>query len=142
MITAQAIFVAHATALSGVQNKTDGRWHQLLDNTTIWLETSCTAMFTVAMVRGVDAGWLDAATFNPVIELAWGGLSKLVHKDGYVAGICDGFGIHSNPADYVGCKELYGKSQPGLGSVLKAAVLMARREQAQAPERTYTVATW
>ena len=84
----------------------------------MYLETSCTAMYIVAMVRrapvpalpllsaqvpfsstflffplcwwwmnidmlplvlmptqvqGVDAGWLDAPTFNPVIELAWQG---------------------------------------------------------------------
>eukprot|EP00936_MAST-01D_sp_MAST-1D-sp1_P001935 g1935.t1 len=124
---AQDVFVAHATALAQVQNKSDGRWHQLLDNSSMWLETSCTAMFTVAMVRGVDSGWLDAKTFEPVIALAWEGLSRVIHKDGYVAGQCDGFGIHSTPEDYLNCKQLYGKSVPGLGSVMKAAVLMASR---------------
>jgi rhamnogalacturonyl hydrolase YesR len=51
---ARKIFVDHATALAAVQNKSDGRWHQLLDNTSMWLETSSTAMFAVAMIRGVD----------------------------------------------------------------------------------------
>lgn len=85
---AQIVFVQHASALAAVQNKTDGRWHQLLDNRSMWLETSCTAMFTVAMSHGVDAGWLDASTFNPVIELAWRGLSQpdVIHPDGYVGG--------------------------------------------------------
>lgn len=126
---AAKVFVEHATALGAVQNKSDGRWHQLLDNRTMWLETSCTAMFAVAMVRGVDAGWLDAAAFNPVIALAWKGLSRpdVIHKDGYVAGMCDGFGIHATPADYAACKQLYSKGQPGLGSVLKATVLLASR---------------
>ena len=127
MQAAKDVFVTHATALSAVQNKSDGRWHQLLDNSSMWLETSCTAMFTVAMVRGVDAGWLDAATFNPVIALAWQGLSKVIHADGYVAGQCDGFGIHSTAADYYNCPQLYRKSSPGLGSVIKAAVHLASR---------------
>ena len=96
----------------------------------MWLETSSTAMFTVAMVRGVDAGWLDAKIFNPVIALAWEGLSKVIHADGYVTGQCDGFGIHSTPEDYYNCKQLYGKSVPGLGSVIKAAVLLASRPNA------------
>jgi len=128
LATAQQVFVDHATALAAVQNKSDGRWHQLLDNSSMWLETSSTAMFTVAMIRGVDAGWLDAGAFNPVIELAWKGLGRAIHPDGYVSGMCSGFGIHSTPADYYGCSELYGKGQPGLGSVLKAAVLYESRK--------------
>jgi|EP01049_Picozoa_sp_SAG25_P007900 rhamnogalacturonyl hydrolase YesR len=126
---AKKVFVAHASALANVQNTSDGRWHQLLNDTSAasFLETSCTAMYIVAMVRGVDAGWLDGATFNPVITRAWGGLSRTIHRDGFVSGMCDGFGIHSAPADYYACKQLYGKSQPGLGSVLKAAVLLASR---------------
>lgn len=126
---AKKVFVEHASAIAAVQNVSDGRWHQLLNDTSqkSFLETSCTAMFTVAMVTGVDAGWLDSATFNPVIDRAWKGLSRVIHKDGYVTGMCDGFGIHGTPQDYYGCRQLYDKSHPGLGSVLKAAVLLAAR---------------
>ena len=65
-----------------------------------------------------------------MIARAWKGLSQpaVIHKSGYVAGMCDGFGIHSTPADYAACKQLYTRSQPGLGSVLKATVLMANRK--------------
>lgn len=84
-------------------------------------------MYIVAMVHGVDAGWLDGATFNPVVARAWKGLSRAIHSNGFVSGMCDGFGIHSTPADYYACKQLYGRSTPGLGSVLKAAVLLASR---------------
>ena len=37
-----------------------------------------------------------------------------------------GFGIHAFESDYEQAPTLYDKSTPGLGSVLKAAVLMAR----------------
>jgi rhamnogalacturonyl hydrolase YesR len=35
----QEAFVAHARALAKVQNSTDGRWHQLLNDTSTFLET-------------------------------------------------------------------------------------------------------
>lgn len=123
---AKQLFVAHATALAAFQNLSDGRWHQLLNDTTSYLETSCTSMFLVALIRGVEAAWLEADTFGPVISRAWRGLSSVIHPDGYVQDICDGFGIHQSPAQYKACPRLYAKSQPGLGSVLKAAVHMHR----------------
>jgi hypothetical protein len=52
----------------------------------------------VAMIAGVDAGWLDLATFGPVIKKAWGGLSTAIDSDGLVHHICDGFGeFYPNP---------------------------------------------
>ena len=35
-----------------------GLWHQLLDRTDSYLETSASAMFTFAIARGVNRGWL------------------------------------------------------------------------------------
>ena len=42
-----------------VQGST-GLWHQLLDKTDSYLETSATAMFTFAIARGVNRGWIPA----------------------------------------------------------------------------------
>ena len=53
------------------------------------------------------------------------GLASVIHDDGYVDHICDGFGIHPTMESYEGCPQVYSKSHPGLGSVLKAAVLVA-----------------
>ena len=100
----------------------------------MFLETSVTAMVTVALVRGVRARWLEASTFQPAIDLAWGGLQKVIHSDGFVMGICDGFGIHSLPSDYRACSTSYGRSQPGLGSVLKAVVLLSEADGGRAAE--------
>ncbi len=36
-----------------------GMWHQLIDDPESWPETSCTGMFTYAMITGVQQGWLD-----------------------------------------------------------------------------------
>ena len=124
--TGQINFNAHCDALAKVQSA-DGRWHQVLTNTSTYLESSGTAMYIVSMAMGIDRGWLDASKFSAVISKAWAGLSTQIDADGIVEGICDGFGIHPFESDYEAAKTLYGKSQPGLGSVLKAAVLMATR---------------
>ena len=105
----------------------DGRWHQVLTNSSTYLESSGTAMYIVSMAQGVERGWLDEGKFSAVIAKAWEGLATQIHDDGIVEGICDGFGIHAFESDYEAAPTLYTKSQPGLGSVLKAAVLMATR---------------
>ncbi len=37
-----------------------GVWKQVLDHPELWEETSCTAMFSYAIARGVNRGWLPA----------------------------------------------------------------------------------
>ncbi len=48
-------------------------WRQLInvDSAQNWAETSCTAMFTFAMVTGVKNGWLPADTYGPAARKAW-----------------------------------------------------------------------
>jgi len=51
------LFRAHAEALASLQAG-DGLWHQMLDRTDTYTETSCSAMFTYALAKGVNHGWL------------------------------------------------------------------------------------
>src|ERR1019366_1436142 len=44
-----------------------GLWHQLLDKNDSYLETSGSAMFTFAIARGVNRGWLSPA-YAPVAQ--------------------------------------------------------------------------
>jgi len=64
---ATEIFQEHAAALAAHQSE-DGRWHQIINNQSTFLESSETAMFLVAMTRGVTGGWLEKAIFGPVIR--------------------------------------------------------------------------
>ena len=123
---AVAAFQAHCEALAQAQAP-DGRWHQVLTNASTYLESSGTAMYIVSMAQGLERGWLDPSRFSAVITKAWAGLATQIHADGVVTGICDGFGIHAVESDYAMAPALYSRSEPGLGSVLKAAVLMATR---------------
>ena len=64
-------------------------WHQLLDRTDSYLETSATAMFTFAIARGVNRGWISPA-YAPVAQTGWRALEQRVRPDGQIEGICVG----------------------------------------------------
>ena len=64
-----------------------GLWHQLLDKTDSYLETSASAMFTFAIARGVNRGWLSPV-YAPVAQAGWQALATRVRPDGRIEGIC------------------------------------------------------
>ncbi|RPI03950.1 MAG: glycoside hydrolase family 88 protein, partial [Ignavibacteriae bacterium] len=45
-------------SLASLQDGT-GFWHNLLDKNDTYLETSCTAMFTFAIAKGINEGWIS-----------------------------------------------------------------------------------
>lgn len=53
-----AIYQRHAAAIAKVQSD-DGRFYNLLNDTSTWLETSGTAMFAHSIAVGVLNGWLN-----------------------------------------------------------------------------------
>jgi rhamnogalacturonyl hydrolase YesR len=67
----------------------NGLWHQLLDKTDSYLETSGSAMFTFAIARGVNRGWLSP-TYAPVAQAGWQAVATRVRPDGMVDGTCVG----------------------------------------------------
>lgn len=83
-----AQFQRAAQGVAAVQGGT-GMWHQLLDRTDSYLETSATAMFTFAIARGVNRGWLSPA-YAPVAQTGWRALEQRVRPDGQIEGICVG----------------------------------------------------
>ena len=67
-----------------------GMWHQLIDHPEAWPETSCTAMFTFAMITGTKEGWLEEATYGLAARKGWLGLVKYINADGDVREVCEG----------------------------------------------------
>lgn len=67
-----------------------GMWRQLVDDPKSWPETSCTGMFTFALVTGVKQGWLDNAEYGPVARNGWIALAGYVHGNGDVCEVCIG----------------------------------------------------
>jgi rhamnogalacturonyl hydrolase YesR len=106
------IFRRAARGAAETQSGT-GMWHQLLDKTDSYLETSATAMFTFAIARGVNRGWL-APVYAPVAQAGWQALAQRVRSDGRIEGICvsttaayDAVYYYNRPTD-LGAMQGYG----------------------------------
>ena len=78
------IFRRGAQGAAAVQSGT-GFWHQLLDREDSYLESSATAMFTFAIARGVNRGWLQPV-YGPIAQTGWRALEKRIRPDGTIEG--------------------------------------------------------
>ncbi|MGE4586968.1 MAG: glycoside hydrolase family 105 protein [Mangrovibacterium sp.] len=97
-----------------------GMWHQLLDKSDSYPETSCTAMFAYAVAKGINEGWLDGG-FAGIALKAWDGIETYVTEKGEVNNICIGTGIAHDLIFY------YQRPAPlndvhGLGAIIEAGL--------------------
>lgn len=95
-----------------------GLWHQLLDKEDSYLETSCSAMFTYAIARAVNKGYIDKR-YSSIAEKGWEGIITKIHPEGQIEGVCTGTVVSDNLVDY------YNRPTPindihGIGTVLLA----------------------
>jgi rhamnogalacturonyl hydrolase YesR len=70
----------------------DGVWHQLIDHPESYQESSCTAMFTYAMITGVKKGWLKGKAYAQSARKGWLGVNRFIDQDGNVDKVCVGTG--------------------------------------------------
>ncbi len=104
-----------------------GLWHQLIDKTDSYLETSCTAMFTYSIAKGVNNGWLDAR-YASVAKQGWEGIKGKVQDDGQVRDICVGTGMEDNLVFYYKRPTKLNDTH-GLGAVILAGVEILKMEE-------------
>lgn len=90
---------AHIKGLASYQSG-QGLWHQLLDRTDSYLETSATAIYAYCIARAINKGRIDAKTYGPMCLLAWNAISTKVNDKGQVEGTCVGTGMAFDPAFY------------------------------------------
>ncbi len=90
---------AHIRGLAGYQSR-DGFWHQLIDRNDTYQETSATAIYSYAIARAVNRGYVDAAMYGPMANLAWNAVASKVKQNGEIEGICVGTGMAFDPAFY------------------------------------------
>jgi len=79
----------------------DGMWRQLQDHPESWPESSCTAMFTFAMITGVKNGWLDKKTYGRAARKGWLGLQKYLDANGDLSNVCEGTGKKNDLSYYL-----------------------------------------
>ena len=90
------IFQKHIEGLKKYQSKS-GLWHQVIDHPELkWgTETSCSAMYTYAIARAVNRGWIDKSNMK-VVKKALKGLNRKVRADGTILGVCQSCSIGDN----------------------------------------------
>ncbi|MDP2885788.1 MAG: glycoside hydrolase family 88 protein [Ignavibacteria bacterium] len=96
----------------------EGLWHQLLDKTDSYLETSCSAMFTYAIARSVNRGYIEPR-YASIAQRGWEGVLAKIRPDGQVEGVCTGTSVSYDLVYY------YRRPAPlndihGIGAVLLA----------------------
>lgn len=114
------------TALQQYQDA-DGMWHQLVDGPDSYQETSCTAMFTYAMITGVKRGWLPEKPYALAARRGWLALTDYVDADGNVGQVCVGTGQQNNRQFYLDRPRSKGDPH-GQAPVLWCAVALLRPE--------------
>jgi unsaturated rhamnogalacturonyl hydrolase len=94
-----AQYRSHVAGLAAVQDHT-GLWHQLLNRSDTYLETSASAMFVYAITHGINRGWLDATAYGPMASVGWNAVAQKVNATGQVEGTCVGTGMAFEPTYY------------------------------------------
>jgi unsaturated rhamnogalacturonyl hydrolase len=94
-----ALLKAHVKGLASYQSGS-GFWHQLLDREDSYLETSATAIYTFAIARAINRGWIDGLSYAPMALLGWNAVATKVNSRGQVEGTCVGTGMAFDPAFY------------------------------------------
>ena len=94
-----------------------GAWRQVLDRSDAWAESSCTAMFTYALVTGIKNGWLTDAKYVTAAKNAWTALGNKTDSTGVLSQVCPGTGQASGSSgvgtDLKSQQDFYIKLTPG-----------------------------
>ena len=121
-----ALLRNHISGIAKYQGS-DGLWHQLLDRPDSFPETSCSAMFTYAVARAVNRGYIGP-DYAPLARRGWEGVISKIDGNGDIGGVCAGTGVSESLDDY------YRRPTPlndphGTGAVLLAGCEILRLER-------------
>ena len=86
----------------------EGLWSQLVDKPDSWTETSGSAMFTYAILVGVNRGWLDADEYAPIAREAWKQLLTYLDENYDIKEVCQGTNIGHTEEYYLARKRVIG----------------------------------
>ncbi len=112
---------------------TSGLWNQVLDKKDSYLETSVTAMFTYAVAKAVNEGWIPK-TYIRIANEGWNGVASKVDPQGRLLDVCIGTGTSEVLSFY------YKRPAPfndvhGHGPVLLAGLEMVKYNRANPPKK-------
>jgi rhamnogalacturonyl hydrolase YesR len=73
-----------------MQDPASGFYHNVLNHPDSFEETSGTAIFTMAIARGINEGWIKDKKYRPYVLKGWKALDSVIGEDGTVSQICMG----------------------------------------------------
>ncbi|UKT65941.1 glycoside hydrolase family 88/105 protein [Pedobacter mucosus] len=105
-----------------------GLWNQVLDKRDSYLETSATAMFTYAVAKAVNEGWIPKSYIS-IAKEGWRGVASKVDGRGGVFDVCIGTGISDAVSFYYNRPVPY-NDEHGVGPVIMAGTEMVKFNKA------------
>lgn len=118
------IYTKHVKNLAKHQDET-GFWRNILDMENSPLETSGTAIFTLAIARGINEGWISEEEYKPIVLASWDALLSQIEKDGQVHNIIMGTMCSENP-EYYNNRPFVDNDSHGLLGLLFACMEMEK----------------
>jgi rhamnogalacturonyl hydrolase YesR len=100
-----------------------GFWHNVLDRPDSPEEVSGTAIFVMALARGLRRGWLSGEPYQTAAQKGWQALTTEIDGDGTVHKICMGT-MCSEDEEYYVKRPFYDNDTHGLFAVLFAGIEM------------------
>ncbi len=113
-----------ANSLIRFQSK-EGFWHNVIDRRDSPVEVSGTAIFTMAIARGVRLGWLNRKEFAPIVEKGWDAVASEIEDDGTVHKICIGT-MCSEDVNYYMTRPFFDDDTHGSFAVIFAGIEVQR----------------
>lgn len=104
-----------------------GLWHQLLDKPDSYLETSVTAMYTYAVARAVNQGWINEK-YIAIAREGWKGLLTKITPDGQLQDVCIGTNMDTDIKFYY-TRPTELNDTHGIGALLLAGTEMLKAER-------------
>lgn len=104
-----------------------GLWHQVLDKTDSYLESSCTAMFTYSIAKAVNEGWVDRR-YATIALRGWDGLKTKIRDDGQIEDICVGTGTSADLVFYYN-RPARLNDDHGIGAALLAGIEIMKLQE-------------
>ncbi|NRA50148.1 MAG: glycoside hydrolase family 88 protein [Phaeodactylibacter sp.] len=84
------IYRNHVDGIVKMQDQTSGFYHNVLNHPDSFEETSGTAIFTMAIARGINEGWIKDKKYRSYALNGWKALDSIIDTDGTVSQICMG----------------------------------------------------
>jgi rhamnogalacturonyl hydrolase YesR len=118
-----------------------GLWHQMLDRSDSYLETSASAIFVYVLAHAVNQGWVSPTTYGSIAQAGWTGLSTRITAKGEVEGTCVATTFASDQVYYYN-RPTSTAAMHGYGPMLLAGAEMIKLLANPAFEIQYKVRTY